>query len=123
MDRGSEFEGKLTFEGTVRIDGTVKGEIISEAALVVGESGKVEADIAVDSISISGEIKGNIVAKRRVELHPTAVVIGNIKAGALVVEEGAVFQGQCAMDRATPKKSAKTPASGADLKPVGGANA
>ena len=65
LDRGSEFEGKLTFEGTVRIDGKFKGEITSDAMLVVGESGKVDADISVASISVSGEVKGNITAKTK----------------------------------------------------------
>jgi cytoskeletal protein CcmA (bactofilin family) len=99
LDRGSEFEGKLTFEGTVRIDGKFKGEIISEANLVVGESGKVEADIKVASISISGEVNGNITAKGRVELHAPAVVKGNIHTPSLVIEEGVTFEGSCMMEK------------------------
>lgn len=113
LDQGSEFEGKLTFEGTVRIDGKFKGEIISEANLVVGESGKVEADIQVSSISVSGEIKGNVTAKDKVEIHPPAVVQGNIQAGTLVIEEGAVFEGSCSMNRSkTTKFSSTTEGSG-----------
>ncbi len=99
LDRGSEFDGKLTFEGTVRIDGKFKGEIISNAKLVVGETGKIEATISVDSISISGEIVGDIRAKTRVHIHSSAVVRGNIEAPALIIEEGAMFQGSCNMDK------------------------
>ncbi len=100
LDRGSEFEGKLTFEGTVRIDGKFKGEIISDANLVVGESGKVEADIHVDCISISGEVKGNVNARTKVEIHPPAVVYGNIETPSLIVEQGVIFQGNCSMEKA-----------------------
>ncbi len=99
LDRGSEFEGKLTFEGTVRIDGKFKGEIISEAKLVVGESGKIDANISIDSISISGQVTGDIKAKSRVEIHAPAVVRGNIEAAALIIEEGAIFEGSCSMEK------------------------
>ncbi len=100
LDRGSEFEGKLTFEGTVRIDGKFKGEINSEANLVIGETGKVDADITVGSISISGEVKGNVTAKSKVSIHAPAVVRGNIKSPSLTIEEGVLFEGNCVMERA-----------------------
>jgi len=99
LDRGSEFEGKLTFEGTVRIDGKFKGEINSEANLVIGESGKVDADIKVGSVSISGEVQGNVTAKNRIELHAPAVVKGNLHTASLVIEDGVTFEGACVMER------------------------
>jgi cytoskeletal protein CcmA (bactofilin family) len=108
LDRGSEFEGKLTFEGTVRIDGKFKGEIFSDANLVVGESGKVEADIHVGSISISGEVKGNITAKTKVEIPPPAVVHGNIQTPSLLIEEGSFFEGSCAMEKGPGAKKVRT---------------
>lgn len=107
LDRGSEFEGKLTFEGTVRIDGKFKGEIHSDANLVVGESGKVEADVNVASISISGEVRGNITASMKVEVHPPAVVHGNIKTPSLLIEEGSFFEGNCVMEKTAPQKKMK----------------
>ncbi|MEZ4846129.1 MAG: polymer-forming cytoskeletal protein [Bdellovibrionota bacterium] len=60
LDRGSEFEGKLTFEGTVRIDGKFKGDIFSESHMVIGESGRVEGTATVGSVSISGNFNGDI---------------------------------------------------------------
>ena len=105
LDKGSEFEGKLTFEGTVRIDGKFKGEIFSDASLVVGESGKVEADISVGSIIISGEVVGNIKAKNKVEIHSPGVVRGNINTPALIIEEGVTFEGQCSMANGKDKKT------------------
>ncbi len=107
LDRGSEFEGKLTFEGTVRIDGKFKGEIHSDANLVIGESGKVEADIHVGSISISGEVKGNITARGKVEIHPPAVVHGNIQTPSLLIEEGSFFEGGCAMEKGTTARKGR----------------
>ena len=99
LDKGSQFEGKLTFEGSVRIDGKFKGEINSEARLIVGEGGKIEATINVDSISISGEVIGDITAKSKVEIHAPAVVKGNIRTASLVIEEGAQFDGACTMEK------------------------
>jgi cytoskeletal protein CcmA (bactofilin family) len=99
LDRGAEFEGKLTFEGTVRIDGKFKGEIVSEANLVIGESGKVEADIKVGTISVSGEIIGNITARSKVELHAPCIMKGNIQTPSLVIEDGVLFEGSCVMDK------------------------
>jgi cytoskeletal protein CcmA (bactofilin family) len=107
LDRGSEFEGKLTFEGTVRIDGKFKGEIYSDANLVVGESGKVDANIQIGSISISGEVKGNVTARTKVEIHPPAVVHGNIQTPSLVIEEGAFFEGNCVMEKTSTAKKGK----------------
>lgn len=108
LDRGSEFDGKLTFEGTVRIDGKFKGEIISDAKLVVGETGKIEAFVNVDTLSVSGEIVGDIKAKSKVHIHSTAVVRGNIETPSLIIEEGAIFQGSCNMEKAANSFSAKT---------------
>ena len=74
LGRGSEFEGKLTFEGTVRIDGKLSGEIFSEDVLVVGEGAMVNAEIDVGVIIVEGNVTGNIRAKRAVELHARARV-------------------------------------------------
>ncbi|MCB0326027.1 MAG: polymer-forming cytoskeletal protein [Bdellovibrionales bacterium] len=104
LDRGSEFEGKLTFEGTVRIDGTFKGQIYSESHMVIGESGKVEGDINVGSVSISGSFQGNIHAKTRVELHKNAVVEADIDTPSLVIEDGVQFDGKCSMSKSAHQK-------------------
>lgn len=97
LDQGSEFEGKLTFEGTVRIDGNFKGEIVSDATLIIGETGKVQADIRVRAVVISGEMIGNVEATEKVELCAPGVLRGNIKTPNLVIEEGVVFEGTCNM--------------------------
>ena len=119
IDQGSEFEGKLTFKDTVRIDGTFQGEISSENTLVVGETGSIEATIRSNTIVISGSVVGNVHAARQIILHKTARVQGDMRAPSLVIEEGAVFNGQVSMERAETKGSN---ASNAPVKPVQGAD-
>jgi cytoskeletal protein CcmA (bactofilin family) len=100
LDKGAEFEGKLTFEGKVQINGKFRGEIFSEGVLLIGEGAQVDARIEIDTIIIQGNVTGNILARTRIEMHPPAVVKGDIVSPGLVVSEGAVFEGNCSMGRA-----------------------
>jgi cytoskeletal protein CcmA (bactofilin family) len=111
LGRGSEFDGKLTFEGTVRIDGKVTGTIISNDVLVVGEGAKISAEITCGTIIVHGEINGNIRAKTTVELHHPAKVRGNIETPVLMIEKGVVFEGQTKMEglEKPPARPAATP--------------
>lgn len=104
LDRGSEFEGKLTFEGTVRIDGKFKGDIFSESHMVIGESGRVEGTATIGSVSVSGTFTGDIRAKTKVELHKGAVVKGDIYTPSLTIEDGVKFDGRAVMDTNTLSK-------------------
>jgi cytoskeletal protein CcmA (bactofilin family) len=97
IDQGSEFEGKLNFKDTVRIDGTFRGEITSENTLLVGETGEIEATIHSQSVIVCGFVTGNIIAGRQVVLHKGARMDGDITTPSLVIEEGAVFNGQVSM--------------------------
>src|SRR6476659_6916301 len=85
---GSSFEGKLTFEGTVRIDGKLSGEIFSNDVLVVGEGAEVTAEIDVGVLIVEGSVTGNVRAKRLVELHAPARVRGNIETPTLFIDKG-----------------------------------
>ena len=105
LGRGSEFEGKLTFEGTVRIDGKLSGEIFSEDVLVVGEGAMVNAEIDVGVIIVEGNVTGNIRAKRAVELHAPARVKGNIETPSLYIDKGVMFEGFSKMENITPGAS------------------
>ena len=98
LGRGSEFDGKLTFEGTVRIDGKFTGTIVSNDVLVVGEGAKVAAEITCGTIIVHGEINGNIKARNLVELHHPARVRGNIETPTLMIEKGVMFEGQTKME-------------------------
>ena len=97
LGKDSHFEGKLTFEGTVRIDGELTGEIFSDDILVVGEGGLVKADLEIGSVVVEGTIEGNIHAKRSVEIHAPGRVRGNIVTPSLFIDRGVVFEGNCQM--------------------------
>ena len=106
LGRGSEFEGKLSFEGTVRIDGKLSGEIFTDDTLIIGEGAEVNAEINVGAIVIEGTIHGNVNAKRSVEIHTPGKVIGNISTPSLFIEKGVIFEGNCQMEQgATASKS------------------
>lgn len=109
LGRGSEFEGKLTFEGTVRIDGKLSGEIFSEDVLVVGEGAMVNAEIDVGVIIVEGNVTGNIRAKRAVELHAPARVKGNIETPSLYIDKGVTFEGFSKMENIHPQGQTNVP--------------
>ena len=101
LGRGSEFEGKLTFEGTVRIDGKLSGEIFSDDVLVVGEGAEVHAEIDIGEIIIQGTVVGNVRAKRAVEIHGPGKVRGDITTPSLQIDKGVIFEGRCYMEGVT----------------------
>src|SRR5436190_6186363 len=102
LDRGASFKGELEFEDTMRIDGRFHGKIMSKNELIVGESATIEGDVHVGRVAISGTVIGKIVAAQRVEIHRNGKVYSNIDTPALVIEEGAIFQGNCVMGEKKP---------------------
>lgn len=105
LGQGSSFEGKLTFEGAVRIDGTFKGEIRTEGTLIVGETADVQAEIEGAHVVVHGTVRGDIRAQQGVELRTPARVRGNIASPALEIEKGARFDGNCVMDEEAPTQA------------------
>ncbi len=97
---GSCFEGKLTFDEMVRLDGKFTGEIRSSDTLVVGESAVIEGDISVGALIFSGRFTGNIVASNLVELRAPAQVEGSIQTPTLKIEEKVIFNGEIKMSSA-----------------------
>jgi cytoskeletal protein CcmA (bactofilin family) len=98
IGKGSEFVGKLTFDGTVRIDGKIDGEIFSRGILIVGPDAEVSAKIQVDTVYLSGLVRGNITAGKKIVMKSPGKLYGNIKTPVLVVEEGVIFEGNCKME-------------------------
>ena len=97
-------EGSLVFEGTLFMNGHVKGTIESRAgSIVIGEDAVIHADIFVRSATINGEIKGKGRATERIELHPPARVYGDLTTPVVVIHEGVIFEGNCAIK---PKEDA-----------------
>ena len=107
LGQGTEFDGKLMFGGSVRIDGDFKGEILGGGTLIVGESANIEANIAVDNLLVSGDVRGSIEIKERVEIFSTGRLFGNVKTSIFVIQEGAVFEGDCQMISEPERESAK----------------
>jgi cytoskeletal protein CcmA (bactofilin family) len=103
LGRGSEFEGKLTFEGTVRIDGTLRGEVFSDDVLIVGEGARVEAEVDVGEIIIQGTVHGNIRAKRSIEILTPGRVKGDLTTPSLQIDKGVIFEGRCFMEGVAEK--------------------
>lgn len=106
LGEGTDFKGILTFEGTVRVDGKLEGEIYTKDTLIVGESAVVAAEINVHTIVISGIVRGNVNATGKIEVHRPGKLFGNVKTPSLYIEEGVIFEGNCSMayDAAEEKK-------------------
>ncbi len=99
LDKGASFEGRLTFEGTVRIGGVFKGEVFTRDTLVIDPGANVEAQIEADSVIICGFVKGNIFARQSVIMHPPARFTGTVTTPSLRIDEGVVFEGASYMPK------------------------
>ncbi len=98
LGKGSEFEGKLTFEGQVRIDGRYSGHISTKDVLVIGEGAKVTAELTAGHVIINGTVEGLIRATQLVEMHPPARVKGTIETPAMTMDKGVIFEGTTKME-------------------------
>jgi cytoskeletal protein CcmA (bactofilin family) len=107
MDEGTEFLGELRFRNVLRIDGRLKGKVVSDNTLIVGESGHVEADIDCGVVSIRGTVLGRVHARQRIELLAGSRVQATLVSPKLVIEDGAYFEGECEMGG--PPRSALPP--------------
>jgi cytoskeletal protein CcmA (bactofilin family) len=108
LDRTVRFEGTLEFSGTLRIEAQVKGNILSNQTLVLGEGAKVEGQIEGNQVIIAGRFDGVIFAKGRVEIQSKGVVSGEIHSPCLVIEPGGIFDGRCHMTSSTAANKAVT---------------
>ena len=98
LGQGTHFQGKLHFEGRVRIDGGFKGEIQSEDILIIGEGAEVEGEIDVATVIIKGgTVRANVRARGSIELYVPAVVIGTLHAPEIFMDKGVQFSGTCTM--------------------------
>ena len=97
LGEGTEFKGVLNFQGMIRVDGRVEGEVLGEELLIVGEDGVIQAEVDVGSLIAGGRVEGTIRAKRRVELLASSTIVGNIVTPCLIVMEGATLDASCDM--------------------------
>lgn len=108
LGKGTEFKGVLSFEGTVRVDGKVEGEVISKDTLIGGDSALLQGEITVGTIICSGKVIGNINASQKAHIIAPAHIQGNIRTPKLIIEEGVIFDGKCDMTgKAAEKKTSE----------------
>jgi cytoskeletal protein CcmA (bactofilin family) len=105
LGKGTEFKGVLSFEGTIRVDGKVDGEVISKDTLIAGDGAFLQGEITVGTIICSGKIVGNVNASQKVHIIAPGIVQGNIKTPKLIIEDGVTFDGKSEM--AGEKKAAE----------------
>jgi len=97
MGEDTVFNGSLNFDGTVRIDGKFEGKVTTEDTLIIGETGHLMAEINAGTVICMGRVEGTIVASKKVEIHSTSKVLGNIKSPAIDIELGGILDGNCDM--------------------------
>jgi cytoskeletal protein CcmA (bactofilin family) len=98
LGAGTRYEGKLFFDGRVRIDGAFEGEVLSEGVLIIGEEATIKGTIRVHTLIVfGGKVEGDIHATELVELHAPAQVRGDIRTQALFLDKGVHFDGSCVM--------------------------
>jgi cytoskeletal protein CcmA (bactofilin family) len=100
LHKGSRITGQLAFEGSVRIDGSVEGEIRCHETLTIGEGAEVRARISSRAVIIRGKVEGNVTAKDKIELLAPGRLFGNVSTPRLIITEGVVFDGDCSMGAA-----------------------
>jgi cytoskeletal protein CcmA (bactofilin family) len=97
LGKGTEFKGVLSFEGTIRVDGKVEGEVVSKDTLIAGDSAFLQGEITIGTLITSGKVEGNITATQKVHVLAPGVIQGNIKTPKLIIEEGVTFDGKSEM--------------------------
>jgi cytoskeletal protein CcmA (bactofilin family) len=105
LGKGTEFKGVLSFEGTIRVDGKVDGEVISKDTLIAGDGAYLHGEITIGTLISSGKVFGNINASQKVHILAPGTIQGNIKTPRLIIEEGVLFDGKCEM--ASEKKASE----------------
>ena len=99
LGAGTEYNGKLNFKGTVRIDGSFVGEIVSEGRLIVGKGATIHGKVQVGELMVNGSVHAQVVATKIVTLHKEAEVFGSVTTPRLEMEEGAILQGTLDMHK------------------------
>jgi len=100
VGKGVEFKGIISYNGTVRIDGVLDGEIHTDGTLLVGEEAVLTAKVSAGTVVSKGKVTGDIIAKEKVRLLAPAVLNGSVKTPMLSMEEGVLFNGNIEMTRA-----------------------
>ncbi len=112
IGKGSVLEGTLKVDSGIRIDGKVKGDITTKESLYIGTQGEVEGEIKAKNAIIGGKVVGKIIATGKIVLESRAIFHGEMKASRLIIDDGAIFDGQCTMKNGNKVVSPPKPESG-----------
>ena len=120
LAEGTEVKGEVRFRDVLRVDGRISGKVISEKELVVGESGEIEAEVEVGTLSVSGKVTGNIHVKEKLEIHARGRVLGEVvlEKPNLVIHEGGVFEGNIDMNAGHRKDARDVSSKEATIEPI-----
>jgi len=118
LGRDTDIEGALTFKETIRVDGRIKGKLVSsQGTVIIGENAVIEADVQVGVAIIRGKVNGRVEAGQRIEIYAPAQVTGDICAPTVTIDSGVVFNGNCQMQAVAKTMAAKSGAPSSDTKP------
>ncbi|MBC8180034.1 polymer-forming cytoskeletal protein [candidate division KSB1 bacterium] len=98
IGKGTVLEGKITVSSNVRVDGKIKGDLTTNESLVIGKQGEIEGEVTAKNTVVGGKVTGKINARGKVVLESNAIFKGEITAARLIIDDGAVFDGQCTMN-------------------------
>lgn len=113
------FHGVLSAKGSLRVEGVVEADITDAVSVEVGKKGRVKGNIATETLSVAGEVQGDVVASRSIEILAQGRLTGSIRAPSLRIEEGASFDGSCAMSSAEEARQAAAEAAPGGLSEAG----
>ncbi len=106
LGRDTVIDGVLEFKETIRVDGRIKGKVVSgDGTLIIGEKAVIEADIKVKAAIIRGRVEGRIEAGRQIEIYAPARITGDICAPTISIDAGVIFNGNCSMATPQPTSS------------------
>ena len=97
LAKGVEFKGVITFDGTIRVDGRIEGEVHTRGTLIVGEQAVIKGSISAGTVMTSGKINGTVSASEKIQINKPGILIGDIRTSAIAIEDGAHFHGMCDM--------------------------
>jgi cytoskeletal protein CcmA (bactofilin family) len=97
LGKGSDFKGIISFDGTIRIDGRIEGEIYTTGTLIVGEHAVIEGTVSAGTLMNSGKINGSITASEKIQILKPGVLVGAIRTPVIAIQEGSHFHGLCDM--------------------------
>jgi cytoskeletal protein CcmA (bactofilin family) len=106
LGRDTQIDGTFTFNDTIRVDGHIKGKLVSaKGTVIIGENAVIEADVQVGMAIVRGKVNGRVEAQQRIEIYAPAQVTGDISAPTITIDTGVIFNGKCQMHQ-EPKAGA-----------------